>query len=86
MRVDDVQRTYLEAEGSSRSRPSTLMPTLALHLGGSSRSRPPQVDDDSSDDDHEDPSYEQEELRGSQLFDAPHETQTQVRLCKFLFP
>ena len=42
------------------------------------RRRDDEYDDDGGDDDIDDPTYEQDELMGFQLADAPQGTQTQV--------
>ena len=44
------------------------------------RCRDDEDDDDGDDDDINDPMYDQDELMGSQLADAPQGTQTQVRV------
>ena len=44
------------------------------------RRRDEEDDDDGGDDDIDDPTYEQDELTGSQLANAPQVTQTQVRV------
>ena len=44
------------------------------------RCRDDKDDDDGDDDDINDPTYDQDELTGSQLADAPQGTQTQVRV------
>jgi hypothetical protein len=38
------------------------------------------IDEDSSDDEQGDPTFGQDEIGGSQLFDAPHATQPEVRV------
>jgi hypothetical protein len=44
------------------------------------RRRDEEDDDDGGDDDIDDPTYEQDELMGSQLVDASQGTQTQVHV------
>jgi hypothetical protein len=79
MRADDVHVPH-EQPGSSQRPP--------IDTPGPSRSRlrddEDNDDDEEDDDDYNDPSYLQDELTASQLYDAPHPTQTQVCHCTYL--
>jgi hypothetical protein len=74
MRAEDVQvplHQALQGEGSSRQ---------ARHTD---RARADEVDEDTSDEDFDDPTHGQEVVGGSQMFDAPDPTQTQVCVISF---
>ena len=74
MRADDVQ---VPTHGGHRGEGSTSrqMPAIATPSASLARTRDPH---DDNDDDDNDPPYDQHELTGSQLVDAPPPTQTQV--------
>jgi hypothetical protein len=82
MRAEDVQAPLHGAPQGRQARPRQ---TSAIDRPEGSRSRPrvEEGDDGASDDDSDDPTYGQEELGGSQLFDALDPTQTQVRVSRF---
>jgi hypothetical protein len=75
MRAEDVQvplhRAPQGGEGSSRQARHTNRPE-----GSCSRAKADKVDEDTSDEDFDDPTYGQEVVGGSQMFDAPDPTQT----------
>jgi hypothetical protein len=82
MRAEDVQVPLHEAPQGRQAR-SRKTPTIDRPEGSRSRPRAEEGDDGASDDDSDDPSYGQEELGGSQLFDAPDPTETHVRVSRF---
>lgn len=87
MRAEDAQGPALDRPEGSRSRQTRSRHTAALDRPEGSRSRPRAKEggEDGSDDDSDDPPYEHDELRGSQLFDAPYPTQSQVRVYTYEF-
>ena len=76
MQAKDVQVLALASQG----RQTRTSQRVAIDRVESShaRCRDNKDDDDGDDDDINDPTYDQDELTGSQLADAPQGTQTQV--------
>ena len=75
MRAKDVQ---VPPPGSHQGRQTRTSQRAAIDTSESSHARrwDEKDDDDGGDDDIHDPSYEQDELTGSQLADTPQGTQT----------
>ena len=75
MRAEDVQ---VPPPGSHQGRQTRTSQRAAIERLESSRARcrDDDDDDDGGDDDRDDPTYEQDELTGSQLADTPQGTQT----------
>ena len=77
MQAEDVQVLALASQG----RQTRTSQRAAIDRAESSHARcRDDKDDDNGDDDINDPTYDQDELTGSQLTDAPQGTQTQVRV------
>ena len=83
MRDEDVQ----VPPPASQGRQTRTSQRAAIERPESSRARcrDDDDDDDGGDDDRDDPTYEQDELMGSQLADAPQGTQTQVRIISIYY-
>ena len=79
MRAEDVQ---VPPPRSHQGQQTHTSQRAAIDRSESShaRCRDEEDDNDGGDDDIDDPTYEQDELTGSQLADAPQDTQTQVRV------
>ena len=78
MRAEDVQ---VPAPATQGWQTRTSQRAAVDRAGSSSaRCRDDEDYDDGDDDDINDPTYDQDELMGSQLVDAPEGTQTHVRV------
>jgi len=78
IRAEDVQVPAPASEG--RQTRTSQSATLDKAESPRARCRDDEDNDDGDDDDINDPTYDQDELMGSQLADAPQGTQTQVHV------
>ena len=76
MRAEDVQVPPPASQG--RQTHTSQRAVIERPESSRARCRDDKDDDDGDDDDINDPTYDQDELMGSQLVDAPQGTQTQV--------
>ena len=78
MRAKDVQVPAPASQG--RQTHTSQRAAIDRAESSHARCRNDKDDDDGDDDDINDPTYDQDEMTGSQLADAPQGTQTQVRV------
>ena len=78
MRAKDVQVPHPTSQG--RQTCTSQRVVIDRSESSHARCRDEEDDNDGGDDDIDDPTYEQDELTGSQLANAPQVTQTQVRV------